>query len=58
MALIPPIYPPEDLAKLNEEQRNELRIAVLRVLQTDSQVRQLLKDKTSEAYEKLKKSGH
>jgi hypothetical protein len=41
-----PAYTAEELAKLTEEQRNKLKAAILEVLRTDPDVRQLLKEKT------------
>jgi hypothetical protein len=48
-----PVYPPEDMDKLDTKQRDELRNAVLKVLQTDPQVRNLLKSKTLPVFKKL-----
>ena len=49
MGLMFPVYPPEDLSKLDDQKRKELGNAIRQVLLTDSDVQQLLKDKTWEA---------
>ncbi len=53
MSIFPPVYPSEDLEKLDEEGRNELRMAIIRQLQSDNDVRELLRKKTRPAYEQL-----
>jgi hypothetical protein len=37
-----PIYPPEDLAKLDQQKRGELKAAIRNVLKTDAEVQKLL----------------
>jgi hypothetical protein len=41
-----PAYTVEELAKLTEEQRKELKAAILQVLRTDPDIRRLLREKT------------
>ncbi len=53
MGFMEPVYPPEDLEKLNEKQRRVLRNAVLLELQTDRQIRRLLRKKTLHVFESL-----
>jgi hypothetical protein len=53
MGAFGPVYPPKDLAKLDEKQRNQLRMAIVKVLQTDPEVRKLLKKKTDPVFERL-----
>jgi hypothetical protein len=55
MGGFPPVYTPDELHGLNEEKRNQLRLAIAKVLQTDSQVREMLKAKTRDEYDLLKK---
>ena len=55
MGGFPPVYTPDELDGLNEEKRNQLRLAIAKVLQTDSQVREMLKAKTRDEYDLLKK---
>jgi mRNA-degrading endonuclease RelE of RelBE toxin-antitoxin system len=53
MGLFFPVYPPEDLAKLDQAKRKELATAIRQVLQTDPDVQKLLREKTSEKYREL-----
>jgi hypothetical protein len=53
MGLFPPVYTYEELDKLDEEKRNELRRAILKALQEDRQIRDLLKKKTEDVYQRL-----
>jgi hypothetical protein len=55
MSIFPPLYTQAELQKLDEQKRNELRLAIVKVLQTDSQVREMLKDKTRAEYDQLAK---
>jgi hypothetical protein len=48
-----PVYPPKAMAKLDEKKRDELRQAIQRVLQTDPQVRRLLRQKTLPVFKQL-----
>jgi hypothetical protein len=53
MGLFFPVYPPEDLSKLNKEKKQELATAIRLVLKTDPDVQKLLRDKTSATYQAL-----
>jgi hypothetical protein len=53
MGLFPPVYTYKELEKLDDEKQNELRKAILKVLQDDRQIRDLLKKKTEEVYKRL-----
>jgi hypothetical protein len=55
MGVFGPVYPPDDLDKLDKEKRDQLRAAIVKVLQTDPDVRKLLKDKTFSVYQQLLK---
>jgi len=47
-------YDCEELEKLNENQRQELRDAVFRELAKSQEIRRILRDKTASVYERLK----
>jgi hypothetical protein len=53
MGLFFPVYPPEDLSKLNKEKKQELATAIRLVLKTDPDVQKLLRDKTAATYQAL-----
>jgi len=64
MGTVFPIYPPDDLNKLDKQKREELKAAIRHALQYDSdvkkllddklpEIRRLLKDKTDEVYKAL-----
>jgi len=48
-----PVYPPEDLARLDNAKRKELATAIREVLRTDPDVQKLLREKTSEKFREL-----
>jgi|HubBroStandDraft_6_1064221.scaffolds.fasta_scaffold1627340_2 hypothetical protein len=50
------VYPPEDLAKLDQQKRIKLKSAIMHVLHNDPEVRQMLKSKTQAAYNTLTKA--
>jgi hypothetical protein len=50
------VYPPEDLAKLDQQKRMKLKSAIMHVLHNDAEVRQMLHEKTKATYTKLMKS--
>jgi formaldehyde-activating enzyme involved in methanogenesis len=65
MGLFFPVYPPEDLDKLDQQKRGELKAAIRQVLHNDPdiknlikeklpEVQKLLKDKTWDVYQKLR----
>jgi hypothetical protein len=53
MGLFPPVYTEPELTKLDEHKRNELRRAILKALQEDKDIRELLKKKTEDVYKRL-----
>ena len=55
MGIYFPIYPPQEWAKLDKEKRKALSAAILQVLTTDPEVRQLLRQKTKPVLDGLKK---
>ena len=55
MGVTVPVYPPDDMAKLDKAKRKQLREAIGKVLATDEDVRKLLKDKTWKLYQDLLK---
>jgi hypothetical protein len=55
MGLYFPIYPPEDLGKLDQQQRIKLKTAIINVLHNDPEVKQMIKDKTKDTFDALKK---
>jgi hypothetical protein len=57
MGIYLPIYPPQEWAKLDKEKRKALSAAILQVLTTDQEVRQLLRQKTQTVLDGLKKPG-
>ena len=54
MGLFFPVYPPEDLNKVDQQKRAELKTAILEVLQTDPDVKKLFEDKLPEVRRLLK----
>jgi hypothetical protein len=55
MGLYFPVYPPEDLAKLDQQKRIQLKTAIINVLHNDPDVRQMIKDKTKATYQAVTK---
>ena len=55
MGVTVPVYPPEEMAKLDKDKRNQLRTAIGKVLATDEDVRALLRTKTFPLYQQLLK---
>jgi hypothetical protein len=51
------VYPPEDLAKLDQQKKIKLKTAIMDVLHNDPEVRQLIQEKTKATYTKLTKSS-
>jgi hypothetical protein len=54
MGLFFPVYPPNELNNVEQHKRSELKAEILRVLQTDPDVRKLLEDKLPELRRLLK----
>ncbi len=54
MGNIFPIYPPEDLFKLDQQKREELKTTIRHVLNNDPDVRKLLEDKLPDVKNLLK----
>ncbi len=48
MGLFFPVYPPEELAKVDQQKRSELKAAILEALQNDPDVKKLLEEKLPE----------
>jgi hypothetical protein len=49
-----PIYPPEDLGKLDKQKREELRAAIIHVLRFDPDFKKLLEEKLPDAKQLLR----
>ena len=57
MGVFTPVYPSQDLDKLDKQKRRELGEAILDVLHNDEQIRGLLKEKTWAKYQELVNRG-
>jgi hypothetical protein len=55
MSFLHPIYTDDDVQQLSTDQRRALSAAIAEVLQTDEQVQNLIKQKTHDLFEELKK---
>jgi hypothetical protein len=55
MGLYFPVYPPEDLGKLDQQSRIKLKTAIINVLHNDADVKALIKAKTKDTFDSLKK---
>jgi len=53
MGVFPPVYPYEELEVLNEKEREILRDAVIRQLQTSRAIRRMLRRNTLPVYNQL-----
>jgi hypothetical protein len=53
MGVFPPVYPYEELEVLNEKEREILRDAVIRELQTSRAIRRMLRRNTLPVYNQL-----
>jgi hypothetical protein len=54
MGVVFPVYPPDDLAALDRQRREELKAAIRQVLRYDPDVKKLLEDKLPELRELLR----
>jgi hypothetical protein len=55
MGILHPVYTDDDLKHLpDKEKRRELSLAILKVLQTDKQVRKMIRDKTQATFDELR----
>jgi hypothetical protein len=53
MGVFPPVYPDEELEVLNEREREILRDAVIRELETSRAIRRMLRRNTLPVYNRL-----
>ena len=55
MGILHPIYTDNDLKDLTVRKRQELSQAIFHLLQTDPDVKKMLREKTAALYDRLKK---
>jgi hypothetical protein len=55
MGLYFPVYPPADLAKLDQQKRIKLKAAIIDVLHNDDDVKNMIKAKTQATFDDLAK---